>query len=81
MDRRRPHSAGARRRRMAKERSGEEKGSGKVIRKGYMKICVNGVWWQWVEREEKMEKMFFGRKEEEVLKAVTWNIAGVGMLG
>ena len=34
-----------------------------------------------MEREEKMEKMFFGRKEEEVLKAVTWNIAGVGMLG
>ena len=35
---------------------------------------------RWKEKE-KWKKCFFGRREGEVLKAVRWNIAGVGNVG
>ncbi|XP_043285579.1 golgin subfamily A member 6-like protein 22 [Venturia canescens] len=41
----------------------EERRAGKVVRSGYLKLCVNGVWWQWVELEGEIEKMTFRREE------------------
>ena len=42
-----------------KKEAEKKKRERKVIRRGYINICVNGVWWQWLDREGKLEKMFF----------------------
>ena len=41
-----------------KREAEKKRREGKIVRRGYMKICVNGVWWQWVEREGNLEKFF-----------------------
>lgn len=32
---------------------------GKITSLGYLKMCVNGSWWYWVEREGRMERVPF----------------------
>lgn len=36
-----------------------EQKRGNSVAIGYMKIRINGVWWRWMEREGRLEEMFF----------------------
>jgi hypothetical protein len=41
-----------------KERKGEERDRGKMVKIRYRKIQINGEWLIWDEREEKLKKNF-----------------------
>ena len=52
---------------------------GKIIRRGYMKINVNGVWWQRVEREGNLEK-FFRRERGRRTQDCSMEYSGSGKI-